>query len=173
MRGRLLDARRGARGAVEDEARHAARHVEQHEARDLRVGEPQAARQLLEQRPRDARHLLHLAAELVAAQHEQHGGLHRDDVRGARLAVDQRELAEVVALAERAEDHLAPVLPDDGDLHGARAHDVERIARVALPDDQRAARVALLADEGGEAAALVRRQALEERHIAEELGDAW
>ena len=45
--------------------------------------------------------------------------LHRDDVRRAGLVVDQRQLAEVVAGLEHAEDHLAAVLADEDDLHAA------------------------------------------------------
>jgi hypothetical protein len=93
-------------------------------------------------------------------------------VRRARAPVEQGELAEVCGRAERTEDDLAPVLAEDGDLHLPGAHHVQRVARVALADDQRAARHALLAHERGEHASLVGREPLEHGDVAEELGDA-
>ena len=95
-------------------------HVEQREAVDLPVGAAQAARQLLQQRPGDRGIGLDAAAEVVAAQHEEVRVLHRDHVRRARLLVDQRELAEMLADPEHAEDDFAAVFADEHDLHAAR-----------------------------------------------------
>jgi hypothetical protein len=172
VRGRALDYRRLARGPVEEEAGDPAGHVEQDEAGDLLVGLAQPARQLLEEGPRDARHLLDLAAEVLASQHVERGRLHGQHVGRARPPVEEGELAEVRSSAEGAEDDLAPVLAEDGDLHLPGAHHVQRVARVALADDQRAARHALLAHQRGEHASLVGREPLEDGDVAEELGDA-
>jgi hypothetical protein len=170
--GRLLHRGRVALRAVEDEARHAARHVEQHEPGDLGVGVAQPARQLLEQRPRDARHALDLGRNSS-----------RRSTKSAVLSVATtcalRGCPSMSASSpkcsvgpERAEDDLAPVDADDGHLHRARAHDVERVAGIALPHDEGAARIALLPHERGEDAALLGGEALEERDVGEELRDA-
>src|SRR2546425_10800542 len=79
-------------------------------AASLRSHAPQPPRQLAQQRERDARRLLQNHLEVLAADHEQVGILHRDHVRRPGLFVDQRHLAEEVALAqhrERSEEHTS------------------------------------------------------------------
>ena len=163
----------GFLGEVEQQARDAARHVEQHEAADLLVGAAQAARQLGEQRPRDGRRRLDAPAEILAAQHEQMRILHRDDVRRARPVVDERELAEMLADAEHAEDHLASVLADEHDFDAALADDEQRVAGIVLEQDDAAARIELLARQLAEALELDPVEAAEERHRRQEVGSWW
>src|SRR3989475_4403121 len=53
----------------------------------------------------------------LAADHEQVGILHRDHVRRPGLFVDQRHLAEEVALAQHREDDFAAILTDRSEEH--------------------------------------------------------
>ena len=82
-------------------------------------------------------------AEILAAQHEQVRIFHRDHVRRARPVVDERQLAEVLADAEHAEDDLAPVFTDEHDLDASLAHDEQRVAGIVLEENDAALRVRL------------------------------
>jgi len=65
-------------------------------------------------------------------------------VRRARFLVDQRHLAEEVALAEHRQDHFPAVFTDQDDLDLALRDHVERIPGVVLKQNHRVARVAAL-----------------------------
>ena len=88
----------------------------------------------------------------------------------AGLIVDQRELAEVRAGLEHAEDDLAAVLADQHDLGAALAQDVQGVARIALEEDDAALRVGALARQLGELGQLVTLQPAEHGNAGEEIG---
>ena len=156
-------------GEIEQQPGDASGHVEQHEPADLLVGAAEAARQLGEQRPRDGRRRLDAPPEILAAQHEQVRVLHRDDVRRPRPVVDQRQLAEVLADAEHAEDHFAPVFADEHDLDASLPDDEEGVARVVLEQDDAAARIEPFARQLGEALELGAIEPVEQRHRREKV----
>src|SRR5262249_22277603 len=124
-------------GEVEQELRYAAVDVEQHQAANLLVGAAQPLDQDLQELERDLRRFLQARLEIVAPQHEELRVLHGDDVGAARLVVDQRHLAEKVAVAHHREDDFAAVLADQHDLHLAGGDDVEGVARVILEKNDR------------------------------------
>ena len=106
-----------------------------------------------------------------AAQHEEIGALHRDDVGRARLVVDERELAEVFAHTEDAEDHLAPVLADEDDLDPTVAYDEEGITRIIFEDDDAPLRIVLLPRQFAKALQLGVVELGEDRNGAKEVAD--
>src|SRR6185503_14286855 len=149
---------------------NAARHVEQHEAADLFIRATQAARQLGQQRPRHGRRRFDPLSEILTAQHEEMRILHRDHVGGTRPVVDERELPEMLAHPEYAEDDFAPILADEYDLHAPLTNDEEGIARVVLEQNHAAARIELLARQLGETFELDAIESGEERDRGEEVG---
>ena len=114
---------------------------------------------------------LHAAAEVVAAQHEDVGVLHGNDVGRTRLLVDQRQLAEMFARSEHAENDFAPVLADQHDLDPAITDDEQGISRVVLEQNDAALRIALLARQLCEALQLGVIELGEERNCPQEVGD--
>src|SRR5437868_5670006 len=95
---------------------------------------------------------------------------HRDHVRRTRAVVDQRELAEMLAHAEYAEDDFASVFADQDDLDATLAHHEQRIAGVVLEEDDTSAWVELFAGEIGEALELNLVQSAEQRDGGQEVG---
>src|SRR5207237_239667 len=73
------------------------------------------------------------AVEVRFLKPEDGRRLFGNDARGARLAREQSQLAESVALAQLFQDFVAGALFDD--FGTARAQDVEGVARLALADD--------------------------------------
>src|SRR2546430_8954549 len=102
-------------GEVEEQLRDSPVHVEQHEAADFFVDATQPARQLAQQREPNAGRMLQDALKILAAQHVQRRVLHGDDVRGARLIVDQCHFAEEFALAEHGENYFPSIFADQDD----------------------------------------------------------
>src|SRR5688500_2548482 len=90
-------------------------------------------------------------AEIVSAENEHVGVLHRDHVGRTRLLIDQGELAEVLAWTEHAEDHLAAVLTDEHDFDTTITDDEQRITRIVLEKNDAAFWIALLTRELREA----------------------
>src|SRR5262245_13405905 len=110
-------------------------NVQQHEAADLLIDAAQAARQLAQQRQRDAGGVFEDALEVLAPQHEQRRVFHRNDVRRARLVIDESHLAEELAFAEHGENDLSAVFSDEDDLHLPLRNDVQRIAGIVFEQD--------------------------------------
>ncbi len=156
-------------GEIEQQPGDTSGHVEQHEAADLLIGPAEAARQLGEQRPRDGRRRFDSLPEILAPQHEQMRVVHRDDVRRPRAIVDQRQLAEVLANAEHAENHFAPVFTDEHDLDASLADDEEGVAGVVLEQDDAAARIESFARQVGEPLELGSVEPAEQRHRCEKV----
>src|ERR1043165_3602714 len=86
-------------------------------------------------RERDAGRVLEDALKIFAPQYEQRRVLHRDHVRGARLIVDERHLAEELAFAEHRQNHLAAVFADEHDFDLPLGDDVERVTRIVFEQD--------------------------------------
>src|SRR5687768_9540993 len=169
---RLRDRRVGAFvGGVEQETRDAAMHVEQHEASDLLVGASKTSRQLDEHRPRDGGRFRHAAAEIITPQNKQLCVIHRDHVRRTRLPVDERELAEVFADAEYAQDDLSSILTDEHDLDASVSHDEQRVAGIVLEHNDAALRVVALPSDFRESLELIAANAGEKRDGCEKLYD--
>ena len=135
----------GLVGEIEQQLGHASVHIEEHQAADLLVDAAQAPGQLAQQRERDAGRVLEDALEIFAAQHEQRRVFHRDDVRGARLVVDQRHLAEELALAEDGQDDFSAILADQDDFDLALGDDVERVTGIVFEEDDGVLRVGAVA----------------------------
>src|SRR5436190_16018623 len=95
---------------------------------------------------------------------------HRDHVRRPRPVVDQRELAEMLAHPEYAEDDFAPVFADQDDLDATLSHHEQRLAGVVLEEDDTPAWIELLAGEIGEALELNLVQSAEQRDSGQEVG---
>ncbi len=135
----------GLVGEFEQQLGHAPIDVEQHEAADLLVHTAQAPGQLFEQREGDHRDLREDRLEVLAAQDDQRRVFHRDHMSRARFVVDQRHLAEKLARAHDRENDLAPVLADQDYFHLPIGHDVERVPRVVLEENDGVLRVGPLA----------------------------
>ena len=107
----------------------------------------------------DARMVAHHALEVGAVEDGARGRLERHDRRGARLARDERHLAEHLAGAELGElelDAARRILPADRDA--ARLNEERRVARAALADDDRLRRKLAVLHPLLELAAFLRRQ---------------
>src|SRR5215207_1253730 len=177
VRERLVDGSVARlRGEVEQEPGYPSGNVEEDETSDLLVGATKPARQLGEECPSDAGVGLHAPPEVLPAEDEQLGVLHRDDVSGSRLIVDERELAEMRARLEHTEDHLPSILPDEHHFHPALAQDVERVARVSLEEDDAPLGIGALPCQLGELEQLVALEPAEHGNAGEEvcgLGSHW
>jgi len=134
-----------------------------------RVRFAEAVRHLAQDRERSALRFLELLAELVARELEEHRVDRRPHARGARLVVEERELAEIFARAH--------VLQDDGwrvfvgrrkeDLHRALEHDVHRRALVSLAENHLLGLVTLLREALREDVTIVVGQTFEQRDLSE------
>ena len=142
-----------------------------------RGGVPQQLRRLA-QPPAGRRQQLHRRGRARAQELLQIAAIDDDrlqilgDVRRrrARAAVEQRDLAEEVALAGGLEhDALAGVVLEE-DLDLAGAHDVERIARIAVVEQRRAGRLAHGVDARGERRPLLLVEQREERDLGQDFG---
>ena len=91
-----------------------AAEVEEVERLDVAREPPELARERPDQRPLDPRLGGEQPLEVVPAQHERLGGLHRHDRRGVGLAVEHRQLAEEVAGPQRREDRGLAGVAGDG-----------------------------------------------------------
>ena len=87
------------------------------ELRALAVGLAQAGDEPREDPERRARRALEERAEVGGRDHERLDRVDRGHARGARLAVDRRQLAEQVARPAEREHGLAAVLGRRGHLH--------------------------------------------------------
>ena len=103
-------------------------HVEQGQALDLAVGFAQARGQFGQERGGDLRRLVYQLDEIGTPQHQQISVLGGHHIGRARLAIEQRQLAEDRARAQKREDDLTPFLADDTDLDLALLEDEERVA---------------------------------------------
>src|ERR1035437_1957878 len=167
----FLDQRPAALvGRVDQHAGDAAGDVEEDERPDLPVRAAKPAREFREQRPGDRRVRFDTLPEVLAAQHEQRGILHCDDVRGSRLVVDESEFAEMLADAEDSENDFAAILGDEHDLDAARANDEQRVAGIILEENDAPLRVALLAHQLPEIGELCAVKRLEEGDGGEKIG---
>ena len=110
--------------------------------------------------------------ELLARELEEHRVDHRANAGAARLVVEERELAEVLARAQVLEHDRRRVLvrARQVDLHGARLDDVHRGADVFLRKDDIARAEALLGEPRGERLAVLVGEPLEERNLREQVG---
>jgi hypothetical protein len=110
--------------------------------------------------------------QLVARQLEEHRVHHRANAGAARLVVEERELAEVLAGAQILEDDGRRVLVGARqiDLHRARLNDVHRRAHVVLREDDVARSKGLLGQTRRERLAVLVGEALKERNLREEIG---
>src|SRR6478672_4339473 len=160
----------GLVGEIQQQPRDPTRDVQKHESADLHVGPPQAPGQLGQQRPGDGGVRFYPSTEVLPPEDEQLRVVHRDHVRRTGLIVDQRQFAEVRARLEHAQDHFAPVLPDQDDLDASRAQDEQRVAGVVLEEDDAPLRVGALAGEVSELLDLVTLEPAEQRHGGEEIG---
>ena len=113
-----------------------------------------------------------MLTELVARELEEHGVDGRDDACGARLVVEQRELAEVLAGARVLQDdgRLVGAGPGQEDLHRAREHDVHTRALVALVEDLLARLELSFRHAIAEGVEVLGGQRIEQRDLGEELG---
>ncbi len=78
-------------------------------------------------------------AEPIARQDQRLGRLERDRGGRAGRAVEEGQLAEEVAGPHRRQDRLVALLGGQHDLHGAGGDDEQRVARVALVEQDLAA----------------------------------
>src|SRR5438093_6069529 len=121
-------------------------------------------RQALEQAPGDLAVPLDERPELPRRQTPALQVGRRDHGRRSNAFVDQRDLAEVVAGAERA-----PLLAADGDVRLARLDDEEADAAGALLGDRLALRERAVLEAAGDRLELMAIQSGEERDALEEL----
>ena len=113
-------------------------------------------------------------AELLARQLEEHRVDHGANAGAARLVVEERELAEVLARANVLEHDGRRVLvrARQVDLHRAGLHDVHRRADVPLREDDVARPERLLGQPRRERLAVLVGQALKEGDLRQEVGGA-
>ncbi len=130
---------------------------------DLLARPAQAAADEFEELDGEGRLLGEDGDEVAAVEGEELAAGHRRRVRGARLAVEEGDLAENVVGADEVEDDLAAVVGGHADLHEPRDDGEEPRARRALAENPVSGRMRDEAGMGGEA--LDRRR----RGIPEEL----
>src|SRR5205823_4161982 len=79
--------------------------------------------------------MLEDSLEILAAQHVQRRVLHRDDVCGTRLIVDQRHLAEELTFTKYGENYFPSVFADQDDFDLTLGDDVQRVAGIVFEED--------------------------------------
>ncbi len=87
--------------------------------------------------------------------------------RRARRTVEQGQLSEEVAAAQRGDDGLLALHAGQHDLHGARADDVQRVAGIALVEDGLVAPEAATSELPGDVEQRTLVGALEQERIAQ------
>src|SRR5581483_11523557 len=104
------------------------------------VGEPaDRLRERVEYHAHGRRVGLQEGEEVVAREERGAGVLERRRRRGARAAVEERELAEVVARPPDRDERFLPEFSGERDLHRAVEDDVQVGARIVLPKERLAA----------------------------------
>ena len=160
----------GLVGELEQQLGHPSVHVEQHQAADLLVHAAQSPGQLSEQREGDHRRLRENRLEVLPTQDHQGRVLHGDDVGRARLVVDQRHFAEELAGAHHGENDLASVFADQDHFHLALGHDIERVPRVVLEQDDGVLRIRPLPGHLHDPLQIGRAKLAEQRDFLEDCG---
>src|SRR5207248_10015122 len=79
--------------------------------------------------------MLEDSLEVLAAQDIERRVLHRDDVRGTRLIVDQCHLAEELAFTKHGENYFPSVFADPDDFDLTLRDDVQRVAGIVFEED--------------------------------------
>jgi hypothetical protein len=129
-------------GQLQQRGRQPRRHiVERRPLDDPRVA-AQAAAHLGQQGDRRARVRFEVAQEGIARQDQQGAILLDRRVGRARLAIQQRQVAERVARPQHVQHHLAPIGCRQADPHPPALDQIELLPRIAGQADRRPARVA-------------------------------
>ncbi len=110
----------------------------------------------------------HQRNEIAPLDHQQFAVGLRDRVGGARLPVEQRDLAENLAVLDQVEHCVLARRGGRGHLHGAAAHRKQRVAGIALGEDDLAARDLAHLRVGGDVLQHVRRKLCEQRIAAKQ-----
>ncbi|MEN9508872.1 MAG: peptide chain release factor 1 [Gemmatimonadota bacterium] len=153
MRELLHERRRFTRvGVLEQHLCDAPRHVEQHETANGPVCLSEPPCQLYQESPGHLRVLLDLTPEVGAAENQQTGGLRGDHMRRPGTPVDKRQLPEVFSDPQDVENHFAPIVADEHDLHLAGSDHKERVTGITGREDHRVLGEPLLTRQLGEAA---------------------
>src|SRR6185295_3424149 len=116
-----------------------ARQIEEYDFLELLAGPAQPRAQQRDHAERDAWLLAHQREKVAPIDRDQLTVGHRDGVSGARLTVEQRNLAENLTLVDEVEHGLAAIERGHADFHDARADGEQARARVILREDRRAA----------------------------------
>src|SRR5919198_178166 len=115
---------------------------------------------------------LQVREEIVAGEQRGARILERVRARGARAAIEERELAEELAGPHDRDERLLTELARQRDLHRALEDEVEVRARIILPEDRLAPAEALRAYALSELGHLALGKPREQRQATEMLGDA-